>query len=542
MPQSLCINPNCQRPQNSDTTQFCQNCGSELVIHSHYRVREELGAGGFGKTYIVASSNLSPPLVLKVLINAAPKAVELFQREAEVMTLLKHPGIPHVEQDSYFVYFPRNSAEPLHCLVMEKIEGLNLQEYMQQRGNRPVNQKLVLQWLIEIVEILEQVHSLNFFHRDIKPSNIMLRTDGRLALIDFGTARAVTGTYMAKQAAGNITGIISTGYTPVEQLNGQAVQQSDFYALGRTMVYLLTAQEPSDIYIPQTDEFPWRNYALDVAPAFADYLDRMMARLPSQRPGNTQGIKQYLLELQKQLTTQDPAQLSGPPPAATQAAVPYPPAPISTPSFPAAAPPPWPQSAPMGLMGNAGPAYPEAGYPQASYGGWQQPGASSLPRYASFWERFMAIMVDGFLITVGLIGLSIILGIIIQPLTQSEVVGQTPEYAFGYAVGTALALMLFTGLPLLTWLYFAVLEGSAQHATIGKRIMGIRVTTVQFEPVGFGLATLRFMAKLLSTVTVFGFIMAGFTDKRQALHDLMTSTIVVKKTKSASTGGTKFGV
>ena len=173
-------------------------------------------------------------------------------------------------------------------LMMEKIEGLNLQEYMEQRGNRPVNQKLVLKWFMEIVEILDMVHSQNFFHRDIKPSNIMLRTDGRLALIDFGTAREVTGTYVAKQEARGVTGIISAGYTPIEQLNGQAVLQSDFYALGRTISYLLTARDPSDIYNAVTDEFPWQQFVPNVHPDFADFLDQMMARVPKYRPPNTQ--------------------------------------------------------------------------------------------------------------------------------------------------------------------------------------------------------------------------------------------------------------
>ena len=296
----LCINPQCQNTQNPDNTIFCQTCGSELLLQGRYRVNGELGGGGFGKTYELINRT-GETKVLKVLINKHPKAIELFQREAEVLQILNHPGIPKVEPDGYFVYFPKNSQEELHCLIMEKIEGLDLYKYLRQRDNRPIDEKLAIEWLKELTVILQQVHNQNFFHRDIKPPNIMLRFDGGLALIDFGTARQVTGTYVAKQAAGEVTGIISSGYTPPEQMNGQAMQQSDFFALGRTFVYLLTARDPNDFYEPQTDELKWRDAVSGISPKFADFLDCMMARLPSQRPQNTVEILQQLTQIEQDL-------------------------------------------------------------------------------------------------------------------------------------------------------------------------------------------------------------------------------------------------
>jgi parallel beta-helix repeat protein len=313
---SICINPNCPNAHNPDNILFCQACGSELLLEGRYRVASILGGGGFGKTYAVRDARINTLKVLKVLINNHPKAVELFQREAEVLVQLNHPGVPKVEPDSYFIYFPRNNQQPLYCLVMEKIEGLDLQEYLKQRDYRPIEQKLALQWLTEIVGILQQVHSQNFFHRDIKPSNIMLRADGHLTLIDFGTARAVTGTYMAKQAVGKVTGVISPGYTPTEQMNGQAVPQSDFFALGRTFVYLLTGKEPSDpaIYDAYADELRWQNLTTtNLLQPLAELLDQMMARLPSQRPQNTQVILQKLAEIHTYSQPIPPTELTPPP-------------------------------------------------------------------------------------------------------------------------------------------------------------------------------------------------------------------------------------
>lgn len=292
---SLCINPNCPNPENYDTQLFCQGCGSELLLEARYRVKNLLGRGGFGKTYEV-SARQGAPKVLKILIHNDSKYVELFQREAQVLSHLHHPGIPRVEPDAYFTFLPRNSQQPLHCLVMEKIEGLNLSEYIQRR-RQPIDQKLAIEWLTQLLEILGQVHSQNFFHRDIKPANIMLRTDGYLVLIDFGTAREVTETYVTKQAVGDVTGVASPGYTPVEQMIGKAVPQSDFFALGRTFVYLLTGKDPRELYDLYTQELHWRHAAPGVSSQFADLLDSLMAHLPEQRPAKADLILQQIAEI-----------------------------------------------------------------------------------------------------------------------------------------------------------------------------------------------------------------------------------------------------
>jgi len=91
--------------------------------------------------------------------------------------------------------------------------------------------------------------------------------------------------------------VISAGYTPPEQLNGQAVLQSDFFALGRTFVYLLTAKDPSKLYDAYADELRWREAAPNVSPQLADLLDRMMARFPHQRPQTAGEILQQLAKI-----------------------------------------------------------------------------------------------------------------------------------------------------------------------------------------------------------------------------------------------------
>lgn len=295
---TLCINAQCPKPQNSENTLFCQACGSELLLEGRYRVTCQLGAGGFAKTFEVNHNNTLK--VLKVLMLDDPKAVSLFQQEVQVLSHLNHPGIP--KGDGYFTFSPKNSKMLLHCLVMEKIEGLDLHQYMEQRGNRPIDEKLALSWLAQLANILHEVHQQNFFHRDIKPSNIMLKPDGNLALIDFGTVREVTQTYYQKAAGQNITGIISPGYTPLEQANGKAVPQSDFFALGRTFVYLLTGKSPDQFHEdPRTGKLIWRDSALQISKQVAGFIDYLMEIFPGKRPQNAQIILQCLSEIHSNL-------------------------------------------------------------------------------------------------------------------------------------------------------------------------------------------------------------------------------------------------
>ncbi len=254
---------------------------------------------GFGKIYTAEERGISKILkVLKEHFNNEPKVVELFQQEAKVLAQFQHPGIPKV--DGYFQYQTRNGLI-LHCIVMEKIEGPNLEEWLQQQGNHPISERQAIAWLKQLAEILHLVHGKQYFHRDIKPPNIMLRPNGQLVLIDFGTAREATYTYLAKVGVGKqITAVVSAGYTPPEQANSQAVPQSDFFALGRTFVYLLTGQHPLKFYDAHNDVFRWRQ-AANISPSLADFIDNLMARRPGDRPHNTQALLQRIEELAQKL-------------------------------------------------------------------------------------------------------------------------------------------------------------------------------------------------------------------------------------------------
>lgn len=305
---SYCINPSCPKPNDAANANspICRHCGSELLLKGRYLVMRLLSdKSGFGKIYEAFEG--STPKILKVLKedhNTNSKAVELFQQEAIVLSQLNHPGIPRIEPDGYFQFFPKGAKEPLHCILMEKIEGPNLKQWMQQQGNHPISADQALNWLKQLAEILHLVHQKNYFHRDIKPENIMLRPNGQLVLIDFGTAREMTYTYLAAvSGTGSITRISSAGYTAPEQEQGNAVPQSDFYSLGRTFVYLLTGKNLTNnaIYDAIRNELNWRNFAPEIAPPLANFIDKLIAPKAGDRPKNTQEIIDCLAKISQEI-------------------------------------------------------------------------------------------------------------------------------------------------------------------------------------------------------------------------------------------------
>jgi eukaryotic-like serine/threonine-protein kinase len=301
---SLCINPTCPKPNHpdNDENRFCQSCGSQLELLGRYRVMRLLSdKTGFGKVYEAYEQDT--PKILKVLkeeLSSDAKAVELFQQEAAVLGQLNHPGIPKV--DGYFQYQTRDNVL-LHCIAMEKIDGPNLEQWLKQQQNRPISEQQAIAWLKQLAEILILVHGKQYLHRDIKPSNIMIRPDGQLVLIDFGTAREITRTYLEKVSSGghSMTAISSSGYSAPEQMHGQAVPQSDFFALGRTFVFLLTGYHPLEMYDAVHNVLHWRNHANHVSPLLLNLIDSLMAREIEKRPINAQEILQRLKEIEQPL-------------------------------------------------------------------------------------------------------------------------------------------------------------------------------------------------------------------------------------------------
>jgi len=151
-------------------------------------------------------------------------------------------------------------------------------------------------------------------------------------------------------------------------------------------------------------------------------------------------------------------------------------------------------------------------------------------RYAGFWRRFVAYLIDSFIISIASFVIFIpvlgLLGIGIGAGAMEE-----PEAATGLIIA-AIAAYMFTGLVLAVagWLYFALMESSNKMGTLGKMAIGIKVTDLVGNRISFGRATGRYFAKILSgMILMIGYIMAGFTEKKQALHDMIAGCLVVMK-------------
>lgn len=131
--------------------------------------------------------------------------------------------------------------------------------------------------------------------------------------------------------------------------------------------------------------------------------------------------------------------------------------------------------------------------------------------YAGFWRRVAAVIIDG-----------LILSVVTVPLTLAF--GGGDSYA--EAVRSSPASSVTT---VVTWLYYALMESSAKQATIGKMALGIIVTDLEGRRVGFGKATGRYFAKILSGLILgIGFLMVAFTQRKQGLHDILAGTLVIR--------------
>ena len=296
-----CINPDCPHPYpHSWGNKFCNSCGAPLQLRNRYVPLQRLGSGGFATLYTVWDLATETERVLKVLVEPSPKALELFEQEAAVLASLRHPGVPRVEPHGYFLVSLGNKERQLPCLVMEKINGQTLQEILAQHP-QGCPEGWVISWLKQAVGILQELHSRKIIHRDLKPSNLMLRhSTGQLVVIDFGGAKI--DSTLSRQASS--TRLFSSGYSPPEQIAGRGVgPATDFYALGRTMIQLLTGIYPPELEDPITGELRWRT-VVSISPDFADLLDQLVREDATQRPTSAAAIQERLAQISQRSVRQ----------------------------------------------------------------------------------------------------------------------------------------------------------------------------------------------------------------------------------------------
>jgi len=265
-----------------------------ITLNNHYRIVRELGHGGFGRTYLAEDAHrFNEPCVLKEFAPqvhgsyALQKSEELFEREAGVLYKLQHNQIPRFRE----LFRVSISDRGYLFLVQDYVPGQTyrfLLDARKRQGLRFIEAE-INQLLIQILPVLEYIHSLGVIHRDISPDNLILRlSDGMPVLIDFGGVKQVAATVESLFAEANGTPAPATrigklGYAPVEQMQmGIVSPHSDLYALAATVLVLLTGKEPHQLLDSQTLHWNWRAEC-SLSPNLSLVLDKMLAQQPSQR-------------------------------------------------------------------------------------------------------------------------------------------------------------------------------------------------------------------------------------------------------------------
>lgn len=195
----------------------------------------QLAFGGLSAIYLAQLNDKELIVVKEAVVppnadeKSRAKAVELFQREAQLLIKLDNSNIAKV--------FDHFQEEGRNYLTLEYIKGQDLRQLVKQHGPQPPY--VVVPWFRRLAEILDYLHTRNppIIHRDLTPDNIVRREDNDLVLIDFGAANEFVGT-----ATGTLVG--KQAYISPEQLRGKANTSSDIYALGGTVYFLLTGKDP----------------------------------------------------------------------------------------------------------------------------------------------------------------------------------------------------------------------------------------------------------------------------------------------------------
>src|ERR671932_1006921 len=215
---------------------------AEQVLQERYQLKQKLGQNAGRQTWLADDLQHIPFELAIVKLLAFGGEVQwddlkLFEREAQVLNQLNHPRIP-----KYRDYFSIDERSLWFGLVHNYIPGTSLKELLNQ-GKR-FSEQQVRQIAIDVLEILIYLHELNpsMLHRDIKPSNLILGEDEQVYLVDFGAVQD-----RAVKEGATFTVVGTYGYAPMEQFGGRAVPASDLYALGATLIHLLTGTPPADL-------------------------------------------------------------------------------------------------------------------------------------------------------------------------------------------------------------------------------------------------------------------------------------------------------
>ncbi len=263
-----------------------------------YRILDQLGRGGMGRVYKAEHRTMGRIVALKVFapnVLATDRALELFQREVRAIAQLGHPNI--------VTAYDANEENGRHYLVLEYVDGPNLDQLVRKQGPLPVGQ--ACDYIRQAANGLQCAHIAGMVHRDLKPANILVQwrgpqdgTPGLVKISDFGLARLQAPTAGDTSHPGTILTKENTVMGTPDYLSPEQARslhrtdiRSDLYSLGCTFYFLLTGRVPFpgggpvDKLIRHSSEMPapLSDFRSDVPPAVAAIVARLMAKDPADR-------------------------------------------------------------------------------------------------------------------------------------------------------------------------------------------------------------------------------------------------------------------
>lgn len=258
-----------------------------VVLQNRYVIERLLGGGGMGMVYLAHDQRLANRhCAIKEMVDhfidpqQRIEANEYFAREADTLAQLKHPAIPAITD--------RFDDQNRHYLVMEYVEGRDLEDELAARDGEPIPEGLAIDIARQLCNVLLYLHSMSppIVYRDMKPSNVMLTPKGRVVLVDFGIARLFKA-----QKKGTMIGTL--GFAPPEQYKGEVDPRSDIYSLAATLHYMLTARDPEKF--PPFSFPKIRELRHEISSNLAGAIDAALAYNMEDRPQDIQQFRNMML-------------------------------------------------------------------------------------------------------------------------------------------------------------------------------------------------------------------------------------------------------
>ena len=259
------------------------------ILNNRYRIVAILGQGGMGAVYQAWDEHLGISVAVKENLFLTDEYARQFQREANILASLRHPGLPRV--GDYF-----SVPNQGQYLIMDFIEGEDLRQRIERLGTIPENEVILIG--AAICGALHYLHHLfpPIIHRDIKPGNIKITPEGQVALVDFGLAKLMVGSQQTTTGARAMT----PGYSPPEQYGTAPTDsRTDIYSLGATLYASLTGTIPEDGLSRATgnaDLTPVRVLKPGASRKLAAVIEKALAIDPDDRYQTAMEFRKSLLE------------------------------------------------------------------------------------------------------------------------------------------------------------------------------------------------------------------------------------------------------